>query len=229
MSKIAEKDLKEIKKLMDTCKYEKARPLIVKLLEKNPNDPLMIRYHGNTYAYTGYLGKAKKIWRKGLKLFPENVDLLYNYALAHYLQGNLYYAKKFWSRARKYAPNDPEIYFNLGQVARDEGKLKKAIRLWKKSIEIKPKVEIMNNIGLAYATLRMFGKASVWYKKALEIDESYALAHYNLATTLLELGEFDEVITHADMAAELDPGTHMTASTNLIHKAKEEQASRTHH
>ena len=208
--------------------YEEARPLIKEYLAGNPNDPLAIRLYGNTYAYTGFLGKAKKIWHDGLRKFPENVDLLYNYALAHYLQGNLFYARRYWKKALKFSPEDSEIYFNLGQIARDEGRLKLAIRFWRKALQFKPdNVEVMNNIGVAYATLRSFGKAAIWYKKAVKTDDSYALAHFNLANALFETGEFDASQKHAETAARLDPAAHMETVTLLLRKIKDKLAGHT--
>lgn len=221
-------DLGKIQKIMENGNYEEARPLIKHYLEKNPNDPLAIRLHGNTYAYTGFLGKAKKIWRDGLKLFPENVDLLYNYALAHYLQGNLYYAKKFWKRSLKLAPQDPEIYFNLGQIARDEGLLKRAISYWIKAHSLnKENVELMNNIGVAYASLHMYGKAALWYKRAVKSDKNYALAHFNLANALFEKGQLEPAKQHAEIAAKLDPASHMEPVSLLVKKIIEKEAVHT--
>ncbi|MDN5280573.1 MAG: hypothetical protein PWR01_4538 [Clostridiales bacterium] len=218
------KDLDKIQQIMENGNYEEARPLIKKYLEDKPNDPVAIRLHGNTYAYTGFLGKAKKIWRDGLKLFPQNVDLLYNYALAHYLQGNLYYAKKFWKRALKVSPEDSEIYFNLGQVARDEGKLKKAISYWVKALKLKKdNVELMNNIGVAYASLNMFGKAAIWYKRAIKNDKNYALAHFNLANALFEKGELEPSRQHAEIAAKLDPASHMEPVSALVKRIQEKE------
>lgn len=215
-------DLDKIQKIMENGNYEEARPLIKKYLETRPNDPVAIRLHGNTYAYTGFLGKAKKIWHDGLKLFPENIDLLYNYALAHYLQGNLYLARKFWNKALKLSPEDSEIYFNLGQVARDEGRLKKAISYWIKALKFKKdNVELMNNIGVAYAGLSMYGKAAIWYKRAVKHDKNYALAHFNLANALFEKGELAPAKEHAEIAARLDPASHMEPVAILVRKINE--------
>lgn len=217
-------DLDKIQKIMENGNYEEARPLIKKYLEVKPNDPLAIRLHGNTYAYTGFLGKAKKIWHDGLKLFPDNVDLIYNYALAHYLQGNLYLARKYWNKALKLAPQDAEIYFNLGQVARDEGRLKKAISYWVKAHKInKNNVELMNNIGVAYASLHMYGKAAIWYKRAVKNDKNYALAHFNLANALFEKGQLVTAREHAELAAKLDPASHMETVSMLVRKIGEKE------
>jgi tetratricopeptide (TPR) repeat protein len=215
-------DLSKIQKIMENGNYEEARPLLKEYLSTNPNDPLAIRLYGNTFAYTGYLGKAKKIWHDGLKLFPDNADLLYNYALAHYLQGNLYYARKYWKKALKLSAEDSEIYFNLGQIARDEGRLRLAISYWRKALQYKPdNVEVMNNIGVAFASMRSFGKAALWYKKAVKTDKNYALAHFNLANSLFELGELASAQKHAETAARLDPASHMETVALLTRKIKD--------
>jgi len=218
-------DLNRIQKIMENGNYDEARPLLKEYLAASPNDPLAIRLYGNTYAYTGFLGKAKKIWHDGLRKFPENVDLLYNYALAHYLQGNLYYARRYWKKALKLSPEDSEIYFNLGQIARDEGRLRLAINYWRKALQFKSdNVEVMNNIGVAFATLRSFGKAALWYKKAVKTDKNYALAHFNLANALFEKGELEDAQKHAEIAAKLDPASHMETVSLLIHKIKDKHA-----
>lgn len=206
------KELEEIQKIMETGDYEKAKPLLKSFLDKSPSEPIAIRLYGNTLAYTGFLGRAKKVWRDGLKKYPDNVDLLYNYALANYLQGNLYSAKRFWKKASRISPQDSEIYFNLGQVAQKEGKVRSAIKYWVKALSFKSdNVEVMNNIGVAYATLRSFGKASTWYRRAIKVDKNYALAHFNLANALFETSEYKDSLKHAEIAARLDPSSHVEA------------------
>jgi len=222
MGKKPPKDLTEIQEMLKEGKYDVARPLLKEYLKAYPKDPLAIRFLGNTYAYTGFLGKAKQIWRDGLKKVPDNVDLIYNLGLAYYLQGNLTAAKIQWKKASKMSPKDAEIIFNLGQIARDEGRLRAAISLWRKALEIDfDNVETMNNIGVAFATLRMFGKASLWYKKALIEEPDYAVAHFNLATAKFETGQLDEARSHAEKAAQLDPSTHLETSNNLIKRISE--------
>lgn len=217
-------DLTRIQQIMSNGNYDEARPLLKEYLAANPNDVLALRLYGNTYAYTGFLGKAKKIWHDALRKFPENIDLLYNYALAHYLQGNLYYARVYWKKALKLKPEDSEVHFNLGQIARDEGRLHAAINWWKKALKFKPdNVEVMNNIGVAFATLRSFGKAALWYKKAIKVDKNYALGHFNLANALYETGEFADAQKHAEAAARLDPASHLETVTLLVRKIKDKQ------
>lgn len=214
--------LDAVKALLDGGKYEEAQLQLKEYLKKDPNNPVAIRYYGNTFAYTGFLNKARHVWLSGLKKFSSDVDLLYNYAFANYLLGNLYSAKRFWKKALRLSPKDSEIYFNLGQIARDEGRLKKAVSYWKQSFKLKSdNVEVMNNIGVAYASLQLFGKAAVWYRRAIEADKNYALAHFNLATALYETKDYKNARAHAETAAKLDPETHMEAVSVLIKRLDE--------
>ena len=114
MPKKTAADLNPIQDLMKDGKYDEARPLLQEYLKHKPDDPLALRLYGNTYAYTGFLGKAKKIWKEAIRKFPDNIDLLYNYALAFYLQGDLETAYRYWKRALGLNKKDSEILFSLG-------------------------------------------------------------------------------------------------------------------
>lgn len=219
-------ELQKVQDLMKDGKYEEAQPILEELGKSNPDDPLVIRLLGNTFAYTGFLGKAKKVWKEGLKKFPTNIDLLYNYGLAFYLQGNFPKAKIYWKKALKLNADDAEIFFNMGQVMRDEGQLRKAIAYWKKAIARDPEnVETMNNLGVAFSDLNMFGAATTWFNRALAKDQDYALAHFNLANSMIEKGELDEAKIHAEKAAELDPSTHLKQVEDLLKKIQAKKAN----
>ncbi|HNV71997.1 MAG TPA: tetratricopeptide repeat protein, partial [Candidatus Ozemobacteraceae bacterium] len=59
---------------------------------------------------------------------------------------------------------------------------------------------------------------ALWYKKAIETDPDYDLAHLNLAVSLIELGELETARIHAEKAAQLDPGTHLAQVDELMKK-----------
>ncbi len=216
-------ELNTIQEMLKEGRNEEARPLLKEYLEAHPDDPLASRLLGNTYAYTGFLGKAKSIWKAALKKHPENADLLYNFALANYLQGNLRPAWKYWKKTLDTSPQDSEVYFNLGQIARDQGKLRLAIKLWVKALEIDyDNVETMNNIGVAFDGLGMHGRAAVWYKKAVIEDPEYALAYFNLANAEFLKGRYRAALGHAEKAAQLDPATHLHQVEALVKKINAE-------
>lgn len=213
-------EFEKIQELCSKAQYKEAQPLLKDYLSINTDDPVAYKLYGNTFAYTGYLNKARLIWRGALKKFPENTDLLYNLALSGVLSGRP--AKIYLKKLLTLNPKDAEALAMLAQIAKENGDFKLAIKYWKKALEIQiDNVELMNNIGVSYAILGSFGKAVVWYKKALEIDENYALAYFNLATSLYEIGEYQESLKNAEKAMELDPSTHAPQATVLIKKIEE--------
>ena len=84
-----------------------------------------------------------------------------------------------------------------------------------------------------------FEEAVAKFQESLQLDESYALAHFALAVVCGKLGRHEEAVRHAERAVELDPrdpfsytalsvtyqrafaGTH---DQHYIHKAEEAMA-----
>lgn len=211
----AKAEFEKIQNLISKGSYDEVKPLLKAYLAENQDNALAYKLYGNVFAFTGYLAKARLIWRGALKKFPENTDLLYNLALSGFLQGKP--SRIYLKKLLEINPEDTGAISMLGQLAKDEGRYYAAIKHWKKAIRLEEdNVEAMNNIGVSYAIMGSFGKAAVWYRKALEIDEYYALVHFNLASALYETGEYEEAEKHADKAIELDPGTHMEQGTQLL-------------
>lgn len=211
----SKKEFENIKELIAKGSYDEVKPLLKQYLSENTENAEAYKLYGNIFAYTGFLAKARLIWRGALKKFPENTDFMYNLALSNYLQKRP--ARSYLKNILKISPNDTGAMSMLAQIAKDDGRYDVAIFYWKKILKIEAEnVEVMNNIGVTYAIQGSFGKARVWYKKALELDENYALAHYNLSTALYELGENAESLEHAEKAAELDPATHLHQASSLI-------------
>ncbi len=210
----------KIQEMFSKAQYDIVKPLLKNYLSNHTDNPVAYKLYGNTFAYTGYINKARLVWRGALKKFPDNTDFLYNLALSGVLSGKP--AKIYLKKLLKINPKDAEAISLLAQIAKDNGNYKTAIKYWTRALEITPNnVEYMNNIGLSYAILESFGKASVWYKKALAIDENYALAYFNLSCALYEIGEFEEALKNAEKSMELDPTTHSNQAMALINKIKQ--------
>ena len=217
--KDAKEKLEKIQEMFSQGKYSDVQPLLKDYLSNYPDNKLAYKLYGNVLAYNGYLNKARLVWKYALKKFPEYTDLLYNLALSGVVSGKK--SKIYLKKLLDITPDDTEALSMLAQIAKDEGNYKLAIKYWKQCLDIQPdKVEIMNNIGVSYAILNSYGQASVWYKKALEIDKDYALAYFNLATALYEIGELEESLQNAEKAMELDPTTHAPQALSLIRQIK---------
>ena len=74
------------------------------------------------------------------------------------------------------------------------------------------------------------------FQESLEVDESYALAHFALAVVYGKLGRHEDAVRHGEQAVELDPGDPFsytalsvtyqrafagTRNQHYIHKAEE--------
>ena len=210
----------QIQEMFSKAQYDIVKPLLKNYLSTHTDNPIAYKLYGNTFAYTGYLNKARLIWRGALKKFPNNTDFLYNLALSGAISGKP--AKIYLKKLLKINPKDAEAISLLAQIAKDNANYKLAIKYWRKALAIQPEnVEVMNNIGLSYSILGSFGKACLWYKKALSVDENYALAYFNLASSQYEIGEFEEASKNAEKAMELDPTTHSSQAMELINKIKQ--------
>ncbi len=209
--------LERAKVLIEEGKHEEAQQMLKSYREEHPADAECLRLLGNTYAYTGHLNRAIRIWREGVKQHPENVDLIYNLGLAFYLRHRYTPAVRLWTKAHGINPKDAEIVFNLGLVAKDQGKLRRAVNWWKKALELDPRnLETLNNIGVAFADLEMHGRATQWFRRAVALDPRYATGHFNLAHALLERNEFDAALRSMETAAELDADTYAQKLTDFI-------------
>ncbi|MBQ3643501.1 MAG: tetratricopeptide repeat protein [Candidatus Riflebacteria bacterium] len=212
-------ELDKIQELFSKAKYDEVQPLLKDYLSKYPENPLVYKLYGNVLAYTGYLNKARLVWKYALKKFPENTDILYNLALSGIVSGKP--CKVYLKKLLDIKPDDMDAISMLAQIAKDNGNYKLSIKYWKQALELQPdNVEIMNNIGVSYAILSRYGQAAVWYKKALEIDDSYALAYFNLSNALYEIGEYQEALQNAEKSMELDPTTHAPQALSLIRQIK---------
>ncbi len=59
-----------------------------------------------------------------------------------------------------------------------------------------------HNIGVIHAGQRDLDKAKEWFLKAIQIDDDYAMAYYNLAVTYKELGDMRQAKKYYALALE---------------------------
>jgi cold shock CspA family protein len=96
-------------------------------------------------------------------------------------------------------------------------------------ITAEPWISTPTSIGNALRAGGEVKEAIAHYRRALEIDPDYHIAHNNLGLALYEQGELEEAIAHYRRALEIDPN-FQTANNNLLNalrdQVKREQAPR---
>ena len=91
----------------------------------------------------------------------------------------------------------------LGRSAETEGHLQEALRL-------SPRDTLahlwMAWVGLAKLRLGADAEALAWFRRGLEINRNYSLAHFLLAAALALLGHLNEAQAATQVGLSLDPG-----------------------
>jgi len=77
---------------------------------------------------------------------------------------------------------------------------------YNKIVELKPDyLDVLNNLGLAYAKLGKYNKALAEYNKALEVNQDYLDVLNNRGNTYLKLKKYNEALADYNKALELTP------------------------
>ncbi|HKH48846.1 MAG TPA: tetratricopeptide repeat protein [Thermoanaerobaculia bacterium] len=102
-----------------------------------------------------------------------------------------------YRRALDLEPDLPEIWLNLGRLLHERGELAEAERCYRQAVEIDPDEPVsFFDLGVALQDQERFAEAAAVYEQALALDDSFADAHYNLATVYESLGERQAAFRH---------------------------------
>lgn len=127
-------------KLCDKGKYSEAKPILNKLIERNPTNSEFYRIYGQILSDEGDQEEAINYLIDALKWDSKNA-----YALL--MMGNIFAkfkddiptAMKYYDQALKVKPNDNITINNIGANLMHQGKLEEAKKYFWKAVEIDPK------------------------------------------------------------------------------------------
>ena len=91
----------------------------------------------------------------------------------------------------------------LGRSAETEGHIHEALRLSPRDTLAHLWMAI---VGTAKLRLGADAEALAWYRRGLEINRNYSLAHFQLAAALALLGHLNEAQAATQVGLSLDPG-----------------------
>ncbi len=94
---------------------------------------------------------------------------------------------------------------NLGDALLEKKQFDDAIIQYRQSIEIEPNAANYLSLGDAFSAQGQLDEAIIQFQNALTVNSNYALAHFNLANSLLQKGRTDDAIIHYKKTLELKP------------------------
>jgi tetratricopeptide (TPR) repeat protein/Tol biopolymer transport system component len=160
---------------------------------------------GTANERTGDYPGAKRSFRRGLEIEPENVDLRNALGWTLFQEGQSAKAIAEYERALAVDAENVKANNNIALALTELGKLDRAASHFERSLAVEPKAEIYSDLGFVLDRQGKGEEAVENYHKALELDPECASAHINLAVSLLRRDRLDEAAAHYESALRVKP------------------------
>ena len=119
--------------------YLKAEKIFKKLLEQEPDDPVVLNYLGYMYADRGIrLKEAEKLIARALKISPNNGAYLDSYAWVMYKLGKYNEALEYQIKALEAQGDDAILLEHMGDIYFALNNIQQAQYHWEKALELNP-------------------------------------------------------------------------------------------
>jgi tetratricopeptide (TPR) repeat protein/Tol biopolymer transport system component len=165
---------------------------------------------------TGNYPGAVRIYERGLKVEPENVELLNSLGFALFQQGKSEEAITALEKALAVDPGHWKAHNNMALASIDIGELELAEAHYRESLALEPQPAIYNDLGFVLERQGLPHEAADMYRKSLELDPESAAAQYNLAASLTRSGEFAEAEPHFRAALAKKPTTEAYTGLGVV-------------
>lgn len=146
-------------------------------------------------------------YEKELTLSPDSDPVLYNLGQACYKSGDLDRAIAALDRAAVINPQKPETLMLLATIYEQRNDKAKADEMYQKVAAIDPHnaAILFFNVGVKAWNENRPKEAAQAYRKAIEIDPTYAQAHRELGTALMGSQDFAGALKHFQEYLTLNP------------------------
>ncbi len=156
-------------------------------------------------------------------LTPEDIDIYVNLGSAFYDKEDYDNALTVYRQALELQPHNPKIHCNLGFLYWGKADTEEAIKSYELAIKYDPNYDIAyNNLGVIYLDdLGRVNKAIELFRKAIEANPSYALAHFNLARSIAIVGDKVEAAKLYQSAQDINKVTQEIDPKDIADKISE--------
>lgn len=193
-----------------TNQYQNAINVYNKILENNPNNPLVLNNRGNTYADLKMFDKAFKDYNRALELKPDDPMFLSNRGSAYYLQSRYNEALDDLNHALSLREHPTTLIYR-GLTYYELGRYKEAITDYSHALELEPdSADILGFRGLVYFHLDRFNEALDDYSNALEIKPNDPRLLSNRGFIYVKIHKYKEALVDYKNILQIEPNNIRT-------------------
>ena len=207
-------EIKSVINLFSDNKLKEALEMVSVLINKFPQDSILLNIRGACEAGLGSLQESVKSYKKAIELNP-------NYAKAFYNLGGVYHEMEMmkdsiqcYKKAISLDPYFSEAHNNLGNVYKGLKRMDEAVKSFQNAIDISPNyIEALFSLALVLQSMGSL-ESIEYYKKLLTLKPDFIQVHINLANHLKRINHIDEAIISYKNALDIDPN-NIEALNNL--------------
>lgn len=200
--------------LLKSGHYGRAKAAFEQALARNPDHVPAWNNLGTALSEEGDSKGALQAYQKAFEKNPSHVGAMHNAANLLLQEGQLPEARQLYERALGLDSTHVGSLLGLTQCLLDLEQNKTAVELAGRAVQAHDDPRLWNVLGLALARCEQFDLAIDAYEKAVALDESFADAHNNLASTFVVTEQAQRAEAHFKLALELNP-EHPEAWGNL--------------
>ena len=169
------------------------------------------------------LDAAISSYQSAYLLTPEDIDVYINLGSAFYDKEDIDNALAVYRNALELDPTNAKIHCNLGFLHWGRGDLDEAVNEYELALKYDPNYDIAyNNLGVINLDdLGRVAKASELFRKSIECNPNYALAHFNLARATSITGDKIEAAKLFQIAQDVNNVTNEMDPQEITDKINE--------
>jgi tetratricopeptide (TPR) repeat protein len=177
-------------------KFESARTVYARLVERNPRDADAYIGLGDVLAGLGKGAEAEASYRQAVTAEPAYWGAYSALATHLFQRGKIVEATGALRKVTELVPSSAFAWSNLGAALQMEGDFDRALAAYDRSLQLEPSKDAYSNLATTYYYLGRFSLAIQAYERAAKLGEHDYMIQGNLADALWQVeGRRDEAAT----------------------------------
>lgn len=161
---------------------------------------------GLAHQRAGRVSKALQLYKKILKIMPNQPDTLHLVGLCHHQQKNDRKAVEMIGKSLSILPDNPVAHNNIGVSLCSIGQDEQAEEHYREAIKLQPSyAEAHKNLASLLCNRQAFDEAISHYQIAIKNSPQHFKARTELARALVTLGRPTEALKQYEVALKLNP------------------------